>query len=437
MEQNQRKYGLATATAMIVGIVIGSGIFFKVDNILELSGGNVMVGALTFLIGAVGIIFGGLSLSVFARENDTAGGLITYMEDVFGKKLAFLIGWFQGICYFPALAAILAWVSANYTLMLFSQFNLNIWAVTLFYLVAIFAMNIFAPKVAGYFQTTTATVKLLPLLLLAFLGIVFGNVQLDFAQLTMTSALGATSAIVAVAYAYDGWSIAPSISHEIKDSKRNLPLALTIAPLIIMVVYLTYYIGVVAIVGADKIIELGDSYIYTAFESIIGGNGAKFLLIFVVTSTLGTTNGLILGGSRIPYSLALRNEIPFSKKIGTIEDKHKMPVYSALTFAGFTLFWLFMHYLAMNVAAFSTLDISELPIVVMYLFYTVLFVGLIVKFSRKQLTNKIHGIVYPTLAILGSLVVLYGGFTSASAGMYLIISILIILSGLVVIQLKK
>ncbi|MGL5978388.1 MAG: APC family permease [Erysipelotrichaceae bacterium] len=435
MVHDQRKYGLGTAIAMIVGIVIGSGIFFKVDDILIQTNGDVLVGAFTFIIGAVGIIFAGLSLAQYAKEDDQAGGIITYIENVFGKRLAFLTGWFQGTTYFPALAAILAWVSANYTLMLFSNLNLNIWVVTLVYLAAIFTMNVLAPKLAGHFQTSTTLIKLVPLLVLAVLGLAFGEVNLDLANFTFTSALGATSAIVAVAYAYDGWSIAPSICHEIKHSKRNLPLALTIAPIIIMVVYLTYYLGVVAVVGADQIMVLGDAYIETAFIKIFGELGAKGLLVFVVISVLGTTNGLILAGSRVPYALAIRDEIPFSKQIGEIKDNQDMPVTSAWVFLAFTLFWLGIHYLASQ--GIVNVDISELPIIIMYLFYTLLFAGLVIKFKRKEITNPIHGIVYPLLAILGALVVLYGGFTGSAAMTYLVISILVILSGYVITLVKS
>lgn len=429
MKNQTQKYGLLTAIAMIVGIVIGSGIFFKVDDILIRTDGNVLLGGLAFVIGAIGIIFAGLCLAIYAKESDEAGGIITYIESVFGKQLAFLTGWFQATVYFPTLAAVLAWVSALYTTMLFSNVELNIWMLTIVYLIVIFAMNIIAPKVAGFFQTSTTFIKLIPLLILAALGLFFGEPTFTSASISMASVVGASSAIVSVAYAYDGWSIAPSIAHEIKDSKRNLPKALIIAPLIIMGVYLTYYFGVIALVGAPQIMELGNAYIEVAFMQIFGSMGAKLLLVFVVISVLGTTNGLILGGTRVPYLLAIRHEFPFSKQISKINERHQVPTNSAIVFILFTIFWLFIHYLVEQQGMF-TMDVSELPIIIMYLFYTLMFVGIYKKYKNKEITSKIQGILYPTLALLGAFVVIYGGFTGEGAFLYLTISVIVIISGI-------
>ena len=91
----QRKFGLITTIAMIVGIVIGSGIFFKTDNILAAVNGSVFLGVLAWALGGFGIIFGGLSIAVLARRDEHVGGLITYCEMTWGKQLGYLAGWFQ------------------------------------------------------------------------------------------------------------------------------------------------------------------------------------------------------------------------------------------------------------------------------------------------------------------------------------------------------
>lgn len=91
----KREYGLFTAIAMIVGIVIGSGIFFKSDNILIYTGGSIIKGVLVFSIAAVGIIFGSLSISILASKTTKAGGLITYADEYSGRKTACAFGWFQ------------------------------------------------------------------------------------------------------------------------------------------------------------------------------------------------------------------------------------------------------------------------------------------------------------------------------------------------------
>ncbi len=87
--------------------------------------------------------------------------------------------------------------------------------------------------------------------------------------------MASTGAIVSVAFSYDGWSIAPSICHEIKDAKRNLPLALTISPIIILVVYLSYFLGISYLIGPEKIMETGDMAFSMAARQLFGSLGDR------------------------------------------------------------------------------------------------------------------------------------------------------------------
>ncbi len=100
---------------MIVGIVIGSGIFFKSDNMLGYTGGNVGLAVLVFCIAAFTIVFGCLTFSQLAALTDKPGGLITYANEFVGKRCASLFGWFQVFVYYPTLTVLLAWVVGIYT----------------------------------------------------------------------------------------------------------------------------------------------------------------------------------------------------------------------------------------------------------------------------------------------------------------------------------
>ena len=118
MKKNQ--YSLFTAITMIVGIVIGSGIFFKSDNILHATGGSISLGVLVFCLAAVAIIFGSLTISELASRNSKAGGIISYAEDCYGKQMACSFGWFQTFLYLPTIIAVVSWVTGIYTCLLFN-----------------------------------------------------------------------------------------------------------------------------------------------------------------------------------------------------------------------------------------------------------------------------------------------------------------------------
>ncbi len=435
-ETQERRYGLLMAIAMIVGIVIGSGIFFKADDILVQTKGNVAVGCLVLVIGAFGIIFGGITISEWAKITDDAGGLISYAEKSFGHQFAFILGWFQAIAYYPALTAIVAFVGANYTLSLFPQLTFGtygIWIISILYLVLLYGMNIFSARISGYFQTSSMFIKLIPLFLIAVLGIIFGKPSSSAGGgFGLPAVMASSGAIVSVAFSYDGWSIAPSICHEIKNAKRNLPLALIISPMIILVVYVSYFLGISYLIGPQKIMEMGDLAFSLAARSLFGSLGEKIMLLMVIISVLGTANGLALGGTRVPYALALRKDLPYSEKIAKLHPKYKVSVVSSLLSLVFSGFWLFVHFLSIYVPGMKDMgiDISSIPIVIMYIFYTILYIGIIVRTKRGLIKNKLTGILCPVLAILGAATILYGGLTASNSEIYLIVSFLIFVSGI-------
>lgn len=437
MNQTQtKKFGLITTIAMIVGIVIGSGIFFKTDDILIQTNGSVLLGCLAWLFGAVGIIFGGLSVSVLAEKSDEAGGIVTYMELVGNKTTGFLTGWFLTIIYYPALNGVISWVAALYTCLLFGiePMSATHWMIAIGYLIGIALVNAYATKLAGVLQSTTMFIKLIPLILIAVIGLLFGNPGTLFTDTQNITRLFTTSsaAIVSVAFAFDGWLVAPSICHEVKNAKRNIPLALVAGPIFIMVVYLSYFVGMTSLLGPERIMALGDAHIYEVANLIFGGFGAKLILIFVVISVLGTVNGLYLALARMPYALALRKELPFHEAISTVHPKFDMPLLSCLIALLASFFWLAMHYLTTKVGFLSQLDVSSLPIVLTYLFYAVMYVGIIRQTKQGMIKDKFRGYVCPILSLIGSAVIIYSGFQDPMAATYLIISIVAIFAGLLI-----
>lgn len=469
MENTQkRKFGLLTTVAMIVGIVIGSGIFFKTDNILNAVGGSVALGVLAFVVGGIGIVFGGLTIAVLARRDENVGGLITYCEMTWGKTMGYLAGWFQTTVYYPPLVAVIAWVSAMYSSMLFGwtdpnvvfgfaietidlgfvqfslpqwpfPFTVGVWVIALSMMVVFFLLNAFQTKLAGKFQSAAMIIKVSALIVLGFSGIVFGNPAsaIEFADYGLIGG-GFFLALVPIAYAYDGWQVAPSVAHEIKNPKRNLPLALTFAPLLIMAIYVAYFVGINAVLGPTRVLELGDEAVSVFAQQIFGPVGFNVVLTAVVISVLGTLNGLILGYIRLPYALGLRNELPLSSKFASVDAKTDIPMFSAMFTFVMSLFWLLMHFattvgvIVFGWTIFSGVSVDELSIVLIYIFMVVIYVGVMKDFLVKKIGNWVQGFVFPLLAVIGAALAIYGGFLSPMVATYLIICLIVIIGGLFV-----
>lgn len=443
MQEEKRKYGLLMAIAMIVGIVIGSGIFFKADDILVLTNGNVALGCIVLIIGAAGIIFGGITIAEWAKVTDDTGGLISYAEKAFGKKFAFFIGWFQMVVYYPSLVAVVSWVAANYIIQLFSNITIlkdYVWVITIIFMLSLYVINSVSVRIAGYIQTSAMFIKLIPLFLIGILGLCFGDPSsIDMSSVSVSGIMAGSSAIVAAAFSYDGWAIAPSICHEIKNAKRNLVIALTVAPVLILVVYMVYYLGMVFLLGPQQIMTLQDQAFEAVAMKLAGPVFAKVLLTCVVVSVIGSCNGIIMGSCRIPRAMALRKELPYAHKLVKLHPKYDVSFLSHGISLVLSFIWLGIHYASLYSPTLQhlKLDVSGLPIVIMYMFYFALYIGVIRYAKQGHIKNIFLGYFSPVLACIGAGVVIYGGMASDNGWVYLLISLALLATGATMLSYLK
>lgn len=428
MKKNE--YGLFTAIAMIVGIVIGSGIFFKSDNILVATGGSVALGVLVFCIAAIAIIFGSLTISQLASRSSKEGGLIAYAEEYYNKSTSCAFGWFQTFLYFPTLIAVVSWVAGIYICILFGIEGTleKQMLIGLAIMVFLFVINTLSAKLGGLFQNASTIIKLIPLLLIAVAGLVFGDTSsVSFSDITAMKSTGWIAAIAPIAFSFDGWVVSTSISHEIKDSKRNLPKALIIAPTFILIVYVLYFVGISMYIGPETIMSLGDAHVDLAANNLLGPWGAKIVLIFVIISIMGTINGLTLGMIRLPHSLSVRNMFPKSKVINKIDEKLLMPVNSAIVAFIIAIVWYIAHYLTTKFGLLPNSDISEISITMSYTMYILLYVKVIQLGRQGKISGIWNTIINPVLAIIGSLIILFGSMGNQLFWIYAAFCLLVML----------
>ena len=450
----ERKYGLFTAICMVVGIVIGSGVFFKAQTILTKTGGDMPLGILAWIIGGAIMLVCLLTFSFMGQKYERVNGLVDYAEATVGPRYGFFVGWFSSTVYFPAMTSALAWLSARYTLVFITSANPGFpmtipadqggcvvgpecMALTLFYLCAAYAVNALSPKLAGKVQTSTTVIKLIPLGLMAVVGVIYGlltgTLTQNFhtvAQVEAVSDNPLFAAVCATAFAYEGWIIATSINAEIKDSKKNLPIALVIGGVIIAAVYIFYYIGVAGGASNQTLIDQGAT---VAFTNIFGGFLGNVLNLFIAISCIGTMNGLMLGCTRGMYSLASRGEGPAPKMFAQVDPVTNMPNNSAVFALMATAAW-FLYFYASNLACIWTgpfvFDSTELPIITIYTMY----LPILIQWIRKEKEqNVIRRFIMPVLAVCGSVFMVIACIFSHGWGCvwYLIVFAVIMTVGIV------
>ena len=420
----QRKYGLFTAICMVVGIVIGSGVFFKAQNILQKPGIDLSLGIIAWLIGGAIMLVCLLAFSFMGQKYEKVNGLVDYAEATVGPKYGYYMGWFSSTIYYPAMTSVLGWLSARYTLEFitsaFPGFNLLIpadqggciigpecLALTLFYLCACYAVNVLSPKMAGKLQVSTTVIKMIPLGLMSIVGVIVGIssglLTQNFSAPAQIPAVGGTSplfgAVCATAFAYEGWIIATAMNAEIKDSKKNLPKALILGGIVIVATYVLYFVGVAGGATTADLTTIGTT---VAFSNVFGPVLGNILKLFVAISCIGTMNGLMMASSRSLYALAARRQGPNPDVYGQIDERTNMPNNASILSLVIIAAWLVYFYMS-NLACTWTgpfvFDSSELPIITIYLMYLPMFV----QWMRKEKDQSVlRRFVMPILALCGS-----------------------------------
>lgn len=439
----EKKYGLVTATCVVVGTVIGSGVFFKAQTILQKTGGNMPLGVIAWLIGGLIMLFCITAFANMAAKYEKVNGIVDYAEATVGSKYGYYVGWFMATIYCPTLTSVLAWLSARYTLVFittaFPHIELTVpvaeggcavgpecMALALFFMCCAYGINAIAPKAAGHFQVATTFIKLIPLVLMMVVGTGVGllgqggtlvenmTYEGNYIGGTGSSLFGA---VVATAFAYEGWIIATSINAELKDAKKNLPIALLAGGIIIIVIYLFYYIG---LAGAVNVEELMDKGATVAFLRLFGGRFGNMLNAFVAVSCIGTLNGLMLACTRGLYAVAARGEGPKPDVLSQVDPKTNMPNNASIIGLFLCGFW-FLFFYGANLAPtnwFGILgfDSSELPIITLYAIYIPIFIMFMKKNEDKSILKRY---IIPILGVVGSLFMVFAAIYAHGISPYL------------------
>ena len=417
MEKLTKRYGLLTEICMVVGTVIVSGVFFKAQSVLNATNGNMPLGIAAWIITGFIMIVCALQFAVMTRKYENINSVVGYADATCGKKYGYYLAWFMANIYYPGMTSVLAWASARYFGVIFGwdMTGSNVMVFAAFFLVLSYAINALSPKLAGKFQVSATVIKLIPVCLMAVVGTIVGisngTLTENFAG-TVTEATGSVAggglfaAIVATVFAYEGWIVATSINEELKNAKRNLPIAMVVGSLIVIFAYVLYYIGVAGGASTDVIMQEGA---IVAFKNIFGSVGGVFLNICITISCLGTLNGLTMGVTRGMYAIAERNEGPKPYMFQQIDRATNMTTNSSiwgLLMCGVWLVYFYGANLSPEGGWFGVFnfDSSELPIVTIYAFY----IPMIIMWMKKEKDmGVLTRFILPSGALVGCLFTIF------------------------------
>ncbi len=432
MENLQKKYGFWTATAMVIGIVIGSGVFFKADDVLKAAGGNLLTALIAWLTGGAIMVVTAYVFSLIATRIERVNGLVDYFEQAYGVNAGYLVAWFTTFIYYPSLTGVLAWVSANYTVGLLGM-PAMLWPLSFIYLTCFFVLNFVSPLLAGKWQVLTTVIKLIPLFLVAvvggFAGLTNGQTMSNFMNTAQGVAQGGGLALatLSTAFAYEGWIIATVINAELRNAKQTLPRALVVGTLAVALIYMLYYLGISGILTNEQVLTMGDAAPVAVISIIFGRLGSTVLTLFVIISCLGTLNGLTMGAARGMYSIASRDLGPRPDLFKKINPSTNSTTSSALLGYLLSCGWLTVWYGNFNGWWGSFMDISELPIAILYVIYIAIYIWVARTFDDL---GRLSRYLCPLLAGCGSVYIIWGAIQKEMFLHFLIVALLITAVGI-------
>ena len=321
-----RDLGVSHASAVVVGTIIGSGIFLVPAEMMQAVGSAKLV-YLAWLVGGLLSFFGALTYAELGAMKPQAGGEYVYVRDAYGPLGGFLYGWTWFVIAKPASVATIATglVRILGTFSVFSFFSDDIFAanisshffaVTCGQLVAIGAailisfLNYLGVKKAGEFQLVFTMLKvaiILGIVLVCFGGgHAKGEGWSNFAS-TFAGAKGGMAgfmaALVAALWAYDGWNDLNMVAGEVKSPERNIPIALIAGVATVGVLYVLVNAGVQYVLPAS-VIAASPRPASDAVALVMGHMGAAIVSAGMAISMLVTLNGTVMSGARVPFAMA-------------------------------------------------------------------------------------------------------------------------------------
>jgi APA family basic amino acid/polyamine antiporter len=431
-----RDLKVSHAAAIVVGTIIGSGIFLVPAEMMQAVGSSKLV-YLAWIVGGFLSFFGALTYAELSAMKPEAGGEYIYMRDGYGPVGGFLYAWTWFLISKPgSIATIttgLVRILGTFTTLSFLTHPLTSRPVTITYgtlvaiaaVILISALNYIGVKKAGDFHLVFTLLKVAMIVVIVIAGFTYARGSWANFSGTFAGAKGGLSgfvaALVAALWAYDGWNMVTSVSGEIRNPQRSLPVALISGVAVVAALYMAVNAAVQYVMPASAI-AASPRPASDATAIALGAAGAAVVSAGMAISMLVTLNGSIMTGARIPF--ALSRDGYFFHSLAAVHPRFRTPSFALIVQAAMAI--------ALLLVAGSFRELFSLTIFSEFLVY-VMAVSTVFIFRVKE-PNAIRPYktwgypVVPLLFIVASAYLLYRTFVDNVRNS--LIGVAIILAGL-------
>ena len=332
----RREVGLFGGISVLAGIMIGSGIFYIGGIVLERSGGNLGLALLVWAVGGLITLLSGICFAELGAMMPKAGGYYVYLREAYGERVAFMCGitnfFLSSAGSISALA--LAFAAAISSMVPMGELAQK--AIALGSILLLTLINIRGIRQGSMVQNIFMVLKLLPIALIIICGLALGNESpnwFSFPEGVETPSIGTilsmmAFAVLATLWAYEGWTNLNTIAEEIKEPKRNIPLALIGSIIGVAVLYVLFNFAVYKVVPYDliqKMISERNFYLGTvAADTLFGTWGMVIVGAAMMLAIFNSLNGCIMVFPRMYYAMA-RDGALF-EFLGKLHPTYRTPI---------------------------------------------------------------------------------------------------------------
>lgn len=336
----ERRLGLTDSTSLVIGTIIGTGIFFKAAIMTQEVGTPSLV-LWAWIAAGILSLTGALAYAELGILFPQAGGDYVYLRHAYGELPAFLYGWQRFWIGSPGSIAAFGVGAASFAAQLYDLKIIGGQPMVAIGLIALFTLlNCLTVSFGGHLQSFMTILKVLMMVFL-FGGLFFFSAHGSFHHLASEpnshfpgwSAFSA--AMLAALWAYDGWNNLPMVAGEIKHPSRNIPIALGLGMIVVIFIYGIMNVGYFFAVPTSDIAAAYSKMTPQALpvatvaaKSFLGENGVWFLSLALVLSAVGAMNGSILTGARVPFAMA-KDQL-FPKALAKVHPRTHTPVAAVL-----------------------------------------------------------------------------------------------------------
>jgi APA family basic amino acid/polyamine antiporter len=406
-------FGVLDASAMIVGVVIGAGIF-KAPSIVAGSVANAEVFIALWVAGGLISLVGALCYAELGSAFPNAGGEYYFLNRAFGSGLSFLFAWARmSVVQTGAIAAI-AFVFGDYATQLLPLGTKGSVIYAALAVIAITALNVLGTRESRLLQNVVTIALVCAILMVIVAGFAFGGSGAPAAAAAPSASsapLFSQLALIFILLTYGGWNEAAYLTAEIRDARRNIVRALVLGILVVTVVYVLLNLAYLNVLGLAGM-KASQAVAADLMKATLGGGGVVVLSLIVIAASLSTLNATVFTGARTNY--ALGRDYSVFRALGVWKERSNTPVNALLVQGGVALVLVFLA--SFTPDGFETMVAYTAP--AFWLFFLLTGISFFVLRRQQPLSDQPFRVpLYPLTPILFCLMCAYMLYSSANYAM--------------------